>query len=39
MLIGALVRALAADAPGLLVEVIPRLADAGRPCSTATSTS
>jgi LysR family nod box-dependent transcriptional activator len=30
MLIGPLVRALAAEAPGLLVEVIPRLADAGR---------
>jgi len=30
MLIGPLVRALAADAPGVLVEVIPRLADAGR---------
>src|SRR5919202_151204 len=30
MLIGPLVRALAADAPGVLVDVIPRLADAGR---------
>src|SRR3954451_22978008 len=30
MLIGPLVRALAAEAPGVLVEVIPRLADAGR---------
>jgi len=30
MLIGPLVRALAADAPGVVVEVIPRLADAGR---------
>ena len=30
MLIGPLVRALAADAPGVLVEVLPRLADAGR---------
>src|SRR4051794_17497638 len=30
MLIGPLVRAVAADAPGVLVEVIPRLADAGR---------
>jgi LysR family nod box-dependent transcriptional activator len=30
MLIGPLVRELAADAPGLLVEVLPRLADAGR---------
>ena len=30
MLIGPLVRALAADAPGMLVEVLPRLADAGR---------
>lgn len=30
MLIGPLVRALAADAPGVVVEVLPRLADAGR---------
>jgi LysR family transcriptional regulator, nod-box dependent transcriptional activator len=30
MLIGPLVRGLAADAPGLTVEVLPRLADAGR---------
>ena len=30
MLIGPLVRALAADAPGMMVEVLPRLADAGR---------
>ncbi len=30
MLIGPLVRALAAEAPGVLVEVIPRLPDAGR---------
>src|SRR3954454_8010720 len=30
MLIGPLVRGLAADAPGVAVEVIPRLADAGR---------
>ena len=30
MVIGPLVRALAADAPGVLVEVLPRLADAGR---------
>src|SRR3954464_1738162 len=30
MLIGPLVRALAADAPGLAVEVLPRRADAGR---------
>jgi LysR family nod box-dependent transcriptional activator len=30
MLIGPLVRAVAADAPGVLVEVLPRLADAGR---------
>jgi LysR family nod box-dependent transcriptional activator len=30
MLIGPLVRALGADAPGVVVEVIPRLADAGR---------
>jgi LysR family nod box-dependent transcriptional activator len=30
MLIGPLVRALAAEAPGLMVEVLPRLADAGR---------
>jgi LysR family transcriptional regulator, nod-box dependent transcriptional activator len=30
MLIGPLVRALAADAPGVMVEVLPRLADAGR---------
>ncbi len=30
MLIGPLIRSLAADAPGLSVEVLPRLADAGR---------
>jgi LysR family transcriptional regulator, nod-box dependent transcriptional activator len=30
MLIGPLVRALGADAPGVVVEVLPRLADAGR---------
>jgi len=30
MLIGPLVRALAAEAPGVLVEVLPRLADAGQ---------
>jgi LysR family transcriptional regulator, nod-box dependent transcriptional activator len=30
MLIGPLVRALAADAPGVMVEVLPRLADAAR---------
>jgi LysR family nod box-dependent transcriptional activator len=30
MLIGPLVRALAADAPGVMVEVLPRLADASR---------
>ncbi|HEX6744864.1 MAG TPA: LysR family transcriptional regulator, partial [Solirubrobacteraceae bacterium] len=30
MVIGPLVRALAAEAPGVLVEVLPRLADAGR---------
>jgi LysR family nod box-dependent transcriptional activator len=30
MLIGPLVRGVAADAPGVLVEVLPRLADAGR---------
>src|SRR5215470_18875421 len=30
MIIGPLVRALAAEAPGVLVEVLPRLADAGQ---------
>ena len=30
MVIGPLVRALAAEAPGVLVEVLPRMADAGR---------
>jgi LysR family nod box-dependent transcriptional activator len=34
MLIGRLVRALARDAPGLAVEVLPRLADAGRALDT-----
>jgi LysR family transcriptional regulator, nod-box dependent transcriptional activator len=34
MLIGPLVRALAADAPGLSIEVLPRLADAGRALSS-----
>jgi LysR family nod box-dependent transcriptional activator len=34
MLIGPLVRELAAEAPGLAVEVLPRLADAGRALDT-----
>jgi LysR family transcriptional regulator, nod-box dependent transcriptional activator len=34
MLIGPLVRTLAAEAPGLSVEVLPRLADAGRALSS-----